>query len=399
MNEIYPLINQIKNYAWGSQTALPKILGRKNAGFENMAEYWMGTHPAGPSRVLAQGKELLLSELIAQDPKSILGSELARLHNNTLPFLFKIIAVEKCLSLQAHPSKTQAEAGFASENRLNIPVTAPERNYRDDNAKPEIICAITPFSALAGFRPHDQIISAFEAIKFSHLQKELSDYKINRNEPGLKIFFKAVFGLNGREKKVFLKELMDYCLSRKKPDKSIALILNLLKEYPDDAGCISPLFLNDVQLKPREAMFIPAGLVHAYYRGTGFELMSNSDNVLRCGLTIKHIDLDEFSDICRFVPEESNKIRPDRIGNENAYPIPVKDFLLSDILVKEDAPYVSRSARQAEILFCLSGAGKIILDSVPEPYEASQGMCFFIPSDAPAYRIEGRLEIFKATMG
>jgi mannose-6-phosphate isomerase len=232
----FKLDNQIQHYPWGSPRFIPELIGKDNPSHEPWAEMWMGVHPGGLSFVECEGKRLSLKELIEKNPTQYLGPGQA-----ALPFLFKLLAAAKPLSIQAHPNMVQAAEGFARENAAGIPLDAPERNYKDPNHKPEIIVALTPFTALAGYRPAGQAPEA----------------------------------------------------------AAIQLAARLQKDFPGDPGNEAPLRLNLLKLQPGEALFIPAGILHAYIEGFGVELMANSDNVLRGGLTQKHIDREELQRVLR----------------------------------------------------------------------------------------------------
>ncbi|HSO19302.1 MAG TPA: mannose-6-phosphate isomerase, class I, partial [Desulfosarcina sp.] len=191
---IYRLENTIQNYAWGSSTAIAELLGQPSPSRHPQAELWMGTHPKGPSRVVVDGERMPLQRLIEQDPLAVLGPHAADRFDNALPYLFKVLAAARPLSIQAHPSKDQAQKGFSKENQDHIPLDAPDRNYRDDNHKPEIICALTPFWGVNGFRSAATAVRLLEPVCPEPLKKALNTL-MHDGEPGLQAFFESMMTL------------------------------------------------------------------------------------------------------------------------------------------------------------------------------------------------------------
>jgi mannose-6-phosphate isomerase len=337
---LYLLKNPVKHYPWGSPRWIPDLLGIDNGGGEPWAELWMGAHPASPSALCVQGTEKSLGQLIAADPLRYLGEEWAA--GGTLPFLFKLLAASRPLSIQAHPGKEQARQGWLRENEQGIPLDAPERNYRDDNHKPEIICALSPFTALCGFRPPAEIgilLSRFFAGAPSSLQSGLAPLQTALTNMGegalsaLRSFLRALFAIPP----VLRTELTRYARSippfPEAGGELWALIRSFAELYPEDPGILSPLYLNLLRLRPGEALYLPAGILHAYVEGFGVELMANSDNVLRGGLSSKHIDVEELMKILYFHPFMPELLKPgDTLPGFPrifTYPSPCREFSLS----------------------------------------------------------------------
>jgi mannose-6-phosphate isomerase len=343
----YPLKNPVKHYDWGSPLWIPRMLGIDNPGGEPWAELWMGAHPASPS--MLEGTEKNLGQLIAADPPRYLGEEWA--DSGALPFLFKFLAASRPLSIQAHPGKEQARQGWLRENEEGIPLDAPERNYRDDNHKPEIICALSPFTALCGFRsPADirSLFSLFFAGAPPSLRNGLAplwDSFTARGEgaPALRTFFKNLFAVSPGTR----GELTDFVLSTAAPpefDRELGkLIRSFAKFHPGDPGILAPFYLNLIHLESGQAVYLPAGILHAYVEGFGVELMAASDNVLRGGLSSKHVDVDELMNILYFhpfVPELLSPPVPNLDGSGEpasgrsgvfTYPSRCKEFCLSAV--------------------------------------------------------------------
>ena len=308
MAELYKLENEIKHYAWGSPDMIPFLTGKANPKGEPWAELWMGVHPSGPSKITVGGKTVLLSELTG------------------LPFLFKFLAAGNPLSIQAHPNSAQAEEGFEKENKKGIPLSAADRNYRDPGHKPEIVCALTPFTAMAGFRKKEETAGLLSMIGGTENLKAAL-------EEGFKPFLSALFNLNDAEKKALhdsvLKAANRGSAAPENNEPLIRLCGELALSYPCDPGIISPLYLNVINLKPREALFLPAGILHAYIHGLAVECMANSDNVLRGGLTPKHIDVKELFSILSFDPFKPALLMPREFSPGCcAYDAPCREFSL-----------------------------------------------------------------------
>ncbi|MDI6688564.1 MAG: mannose-6-phosphate isomerase, class I, partial [Desulfobacterales bacterium] len=208
MKTISILKNTVQEYAWGSYTAIAELLGEKSPSDMPQAEFWMGAHPKAPSMVKCVGKWVSLLKLIENNPEDILGREAAQKFNNTLPYLFKVLAAAKPLSIQAHPNKIQAVKGFEKENRLGIPIDASGRNYKDDNHKPECICALTHFWALNGFRRVSEILSLMERICPQYLAEELDKLRNQPDKQGLKIFFTALLTMEPERKKHVIDDVL-----------------------------------------------------------------------------------------------------------------------------------------------------------------------------------------------
>ncbi|MCU0597528.1 MAG: mannose-6-phosphate isomerase, class I [Desulfobacterota bacterium] len=288
MNRIALLRNPVQHYAWGSKTFIPELLGEAAPSAGPVAEVWMGAHPKGVSQVLWDGAWISLADLIQRDPENILGKKAARRFSNRLPFLFKILSAAIPLSIQAHPDRAQARQGFARENRLRIPPDDPARNYRDDNHKPEILCALTSFDGLKGFRKAEDILALFERVHVPALEKPLA--RLQSPSQDVAGFFSAFLALTAENRKSAISELMTHARSRDSSDPAFSWVLRLHQHFPDDIGVFAPLLLNLIHLEPGEAIYVGSGELHSYLQGAGVELMANSDNVIRAGLTPKHAD-------------------------------------------------------------------------------------------------------------
>ncbi|QNE02535.1 mannose-6-phosphate isomerase, class I [Vibrio vulnificus] len=354
-NSIFKLENVIQNYVWGSQTAITELFGIDNPEQVPQAEIWMGTHPNGCSKLAHTG--MLLSDFIQSDPANVLGDYTVERFGD-LPFLFKVLSAEKPLSIQVHPSREKAIEGYQKENLQGLQLTDSSRNYKDDNHKPELVYALTFYKAMNGFRTIEEIVSLFDQAKVETLRLDLEKLILQPTSTGLKAFFDVVMNLSAERKQRALAELLqavDQPAKTAKAREAFELIKEFRQDYRDDIGLFSPLLLNIVELEPGEAMFLHAETPHAYVKGTGLEIMANSDNVLRAGLTPKHMDIAELIANTNFISTDRDKLilKPFNIENKTAYPIPVEDFSFEIVNVEttERRQYV----RSAEILFCIEG--------------------------------------------
>ncbi|ELX42185.1 mannose-6-phosphate isomerase, partial [Salmonella enterica subsp. enterica serovar Kentucky str. 29439] len=292
------LINSVQNYAWGSKTALTELYGIANPQQQPMAELWMGAHPKSSSRITtANGETVSLRDAIEKNKTAMLGEAVANRFGE-LPFLFKVLCAAQPLSIQVHPNKRNSEIGFAKENAAGIPMDAAERNYKDPNHKPELVFALTPFLAMNAFREFSDIVSLLQPVAGAH--SAIAHFLQAPNAERLSQLFASLLNMQGEEKSRALAVLKAALNSQQgEPWQTIRVISEY---YPDDSGLFSPLLLNVVKLNPGEAMFLFAETPHAYLQGVALEVMANSDNVLRAGLTPKYIDIPELVANVRFEP-------------------------------------------------------------------------------------------------
>ncbi|MBC2694249.1 MAG: mannose-6-phosphate isomerase, class I [Desulfobacteraceae bacterium] len=390
--------NTIQEYAWGSHTAIADLVGNNSPSTNPQAELWMGAHPKAPSLVKYDDKWLSLLELIKQSPADILGKDVAAKFDNKLPFLFKVLAASKPLSIQAHPSIKLAKQGFEKENRLGIPIDSPNRNYKDENHKPECICALTPFLALYGFRKISEIIFLMEKICLKVLYKELNNLKKQPNSNGLKNFFRSIITINGLRKKQIIEFAITNAQKLSEVNPIFKWMIKLYKEYPDDMGIFAPILLNLISLKPGQAIFLSSGELHAYLNGLGVELMANSDNVLRGGLTKKHIDIPELLNVLNFEVMDVNILLSQKDKNcEGVYHSMAEEFVLSVISDEKNISYTSPEKRSVEIILCTDGKASITDISIKKNILLKKGTSVIIPSLVNKYRIEGKATLYKAS--
>ncbi|EGR3360649.1 mannose-6-phosphate isomerase, class I [Vibrio parahaemolyticus] len=352
---IYTLNNPVKNFPWGSRTAIRDYFGIDNSNLEHQAEIWMGAHPSASSSISQAGVDISLCDVIASNPDYWLGKE-TKENFSSLPFLVKVLAAEEPLSIQVHPSKKAAELGFAKENEQGIPLDAANRNYKDANHKPELVYALTPYLAMNGFREFAQIVANFDALNLPVLEGLFQPFKQDPNPRTLAEFFAAILALEGELKAQAIGQLLS---SLKMIDKdhfayqASLLISRFSHLYPEDVGLFAPLFLNVIELQPGEAMFLYAETPHAYIHGLGVEVMANSDNVLRAGLTPKHIDVEELVANTNFesVKYEDLLMEGSVDLGRTTFNTPVDDFNV-DVLTNTR---VTVDVSSPEIILCIQG--------------------------------------------
>lgn len=398
MRKIRRLRHSVQAYAWGCREAIPRLLGQKVPAPEPQAELWMGAHPKAPSHVEDPEERHPLPAWIARDPNAILGASTVERFGPTLPFLFKVLAAAKPLSIQAHPNLAQAKAGFARENELGIPIDAYHRNYRDANHKPELICAMTPFWALRGFRAIEEILSLLDLLApptLAPLQKGLQK---RPDRSGLMAFFDGLMSLPTQDQGRAVQEALAAVPSSRAQDPTFSWMQRLQRAYPDDVGVLSPLLLNLLELQPGEAMFLPAGELHAYLEGTGIEIMANSDNVLRGGLTPKHVDVPELRKTLTFTSGPISFIEPtQKSATETSFATPAEEFALSRLEIGPSTPHNDRP-HGVQILLCTKGEC-ILHNAQGEPSDSlKQGDSILVPASTSAYSLHGKATLYKATI-
>ncbi|WP_037027182.1 mannose-6-phosphate isomerase, class I [Psychromonas aquimarina] len=381
--------NTIQNYAWGSTDSMTALFDTANPQQEPQAEMWMGDHPNGCSKICSGEHEILLSDFIASDIDAVLGRSAAF---KAMPFLFKVLAAEKALSVQVHPNKQQAETGFALEEKSGIAQDASNRNYRDANHKPELVFALTKYQAMNGFRDLQTIADDFDRLDISSLNEALNHFKADFCEQGLARFFSAVLSLHSEQKDQAIEHLLHYAAQQSAT--RFELIMQLKEQYPGDIGLFSPLFLHTVTLQPGQAMFLDAGTPHAYIHGTALEIMANSDNVLRAGLTPKYIDVAELIDKTRFnaLKYEQLCLEPVREQNSEHYLVPVDDFRFS---VYKQPQKQQLQVDTAEILFAVDAEASLVHSS-GEEIIFNKGQAVFIPAYAQEYSISTKGTLARA---
>lgn len=398
VGHILKMDNPIQSYAWGSRTAIGELIGLEIPTAHPQAEIWMGAHPKAPSKVWYENRWQPLHQLIAQYPQEMLGSDVARRFNNTLPYLFKVLAAGEPLSIQAHPDKAQAREGFQRENLQGIALDAPSRNYKDDQHKPECMCALTTFWGLCGFRSLADmmtIIGPVWPLSYNHILTVLTQ---SFNQKGFRSLFQNLMRLEVKSRKALVSQIVENALKLNDKNSAYDWIVKLNEKYPGDIGVLSPLLLNIIKLEPGDAIFLPARQLHAYLDGLGVELMANSDNVLRGGLTPKYVDVNELIKILDFTSHNPDTLAcRSQEENECIYPSSAQEFALTELTTTIDSPYkVRKRDRGPEIILCIEGNAKITRANEGDDIIIERGHSVFIPSIVNAYTIKGDARLFRA---
>ncbi|MEU5699520.1 mannose-6-phosphate isomerase, class I [Streptomyces aurantiacus] len=386
------LDNTVRPYAWGSTTAIPRLLGTQPTG-EPQAEMWMGAHPGAPSRT-PRGP---LTEVIDAAPERELGTEAVARFGPRLPFLLKILAAGAPLSLQVHPDLAQAKEGYADEERRGVPIDAPHRNYKDANHKPELICALTEFDGLCGFRAPLEAAELLSALDVDSLKPYVDLLHARPEDSALREVLTAVLTADPELMATTVTEAAAACARLGGAHTPYAGIAH---HYPGDPGVVAAMLLNHVRLQPGEALFLGAGVPHAYLNGLGVEIMANSDNVLRCGLTPKHVDVPELLRIVRFEAGDPGVLRPEASPDgEEVYETPIDEFRLSRYVLPEGGPAHDLTCRTPQILLCTAGS---VRTGDPEPTTSpastlAPGGSVFVPAGEKV-EVSGSGTVFRATV-
>ncbi|MEU9575259.1 mannose-6-phosphate isomerase, class I [Streptomyces massasporeus] len=378
------LDNTVRPYAWGSPTAIPQLLGVEPTG-QPQAEMWMGAHPGAPSRT----DRGTLVEVVDADPEKELGPAAVARFGPRLPFLLKILAAGAPLSLQVHPDLAQAKEGYADEERRGIPVDAPHRNYKDANHKPELICALTEFDGLCGFRDPLQAAALLDDLGVDSLKPYVDLLHAHPEDAALREVLTAILTADPDEMSRTVTEAAAAC---DRLGGAYAPYADIAHHYPGDPGVIAAMLLNHVRLQPGEALYLGAGVPHAYLDGLGVEIMANSDNVLRCGLTPKHVDVPELLRIVRFLPSDPGVLRPEAAPDgEEVYETPIDEFRLSRYVLPEAGAAHDLTRTTPQILLCTAGTVRA------GEHDLTPGESVFVPAGEKA-EVSGTGTLFRATV-
>ncbi|MBN2360109.1 MAG: mannose-6-phosphate isomerase, class I [Deltaproteobacteria bacterium] len=390
------LRNPVMNYAWGSRTAIADLLGQPQPAPQPEAELWLGDHPRAPSLLRRGDAWVSLATVIGSSPAAVLGEDVARRFGGRLPFLLKVLAAARPLSIQAHPDREQARRGFDRENAAGIPLAAAERSYSDDNHKPELLCALQPFCALCSLRPAADVLRQLEDLGADGLGPAATELRRGGRD-GWRGFLRALLTLDRSQQRL----VVDACAARiatRPPQPALEWVARLASAFPGDIGALAPLFLNLVRLQPGQALYQPAGELHAYLDGVGLELMANSDNVLRGGLTPKHVDVDGLLEILTCAERPPLVIRPEPVSAvERIYRTPADEFSLSVIDVDQAHGYRAPAARPVEILICVAGQATVAGDDGTAALTLGRGASLLAPAGI-GYAISGRATVYRATV-
>ena len=399
----------VRNYAWGSRTALAELCGRPVPSAHPEAELWLGAHPADPAKLIADGASpVSLLDVLTADPEGELGKQVVADFGNRLPFLLKVLAAEEPLSLQAHPSARQAKEGFARENRARVPLDSPVRNYRDDSPKPELVVALERFEALAGFREPRETIELFEALAVPGLRKYIGLLAGQPDSSGLRALFTTWITLPAQALESLLPQVVDGCVEYLAASRGhgrfaaeARTAVELADTYPGDAGVLASLLLNRITLEPGEGLFLDAGNLHAYLRGVAVEVMANSDNVLRGGLTPKHVDVPELLRVLDFEPVRVPKLVASIDGEgSRTYATPAAEFVLTRFDLHESNGAQPISVDGPSIVLCTSGTAHLRCGE--DSLALARGAAAWISASDPDVSVapvDGNAAVFCASVG
>lgn len=383
----------IKSYDWGSHTALAELAGRPSPSDHPEAELWFGAHESAPSPLAGDSESATLEALIAADPVSELGAECSKAFSGRLPFLLKVLAAQRPLSLQAHPTQEQARAGFSRENSAGIPIDAAHRNYRDDRHKPELVVALEQFDVLAGFRDISKTVGFLTAVNVSYVAADVAALAASPTPTQLAQTVSRWL----RMPRMGCEQATDELVGRisallasggrvvDRYGAELSTTLDVARRYRGDRGVLVSMLLNRVTLAPGEGMYLPAGNLHAYLRGTAVEIMANSDNVLRGGLTTKYVDIDELSAVLDFDPISPDVLRPEPSGREYVYPTPAREFALRRWEL-DSAETVISTNRGPTMILCTSGRVSVRCGS--NEASVGAGQTLWMPAGAGAVSVE-----------
>ncbi|MEN1975330.1 mannose-6-phosphate isomerase, class I [Cellulomonas olei] len=390
---MYRLTSSLQTYAWGSPTAIPTLLGLPATG-EPVAEAWFGAHPSAPSRCTRDDGTpgAPMPEVIAADAAAVLGPDVEARFGPGLPYLLKVIAAQTSLSLQVHPRVERAREGFAREEAASVPLDAPHRNYKDRNHKPELVYALTRFEALCGFRAPRRAAELLHGLD-APLAKDLREVLAAQpSAAGIRAAFTRLLRPETRPTPEEVREVADACAARlaegSPSPRADRTVVRLQEAYPGDPGVVTSLLLNPVTLQPGDALFVPAGGVHAYLKGVGIEVMASSDNVLRAGLTTKHVDVDELLRNVDYVAAPPIRIAPEKFhGATRVYYAPVDDFELSVTRVSDGQTH-PLPGRGPRVLLCLEG--RLTVSSTADgQLELTRGQAAFVPASDGELTVRG----------
>ncbi len=391
------LRNPIQRYAWGSRETLQALLGAPRPSDEHWAELWIGAHARAPSEVLVGGAWRSLRAWIEERPAPVLGARVAARFGAQLPFLLKVLAAEQPLSPQVHPDAERAALGWAEEEAARVPLGDPARRYADPNPKPELVCALGRFEALCGFRPSDEIRTRAAALHAERLLAVLA--RTPRDAPPGAILARLL-RLPAPERRAIASELAARAACAASPDPALAWIARLHAAHPGDVACAAPLLLHHVRLEEGEALRLRPGDLHGYLGGTALEIMASSDNVLRAGLTTKHVDVEELLRVLDLEAAPPARIAPGAAERgESVYEASTEWFRLSRLRPHAAGPLTLAVEHGAEVLLCLEGRCELTTADAAPALSLGRGEAVFLTGETPGYELLGDATLARATSG
>ena len=398
----------IRTYAWGSRSAIADFTGRPAPTAHPEAELWLGAHPGDPAHLEGPRGETSLLDAISADPQAQLGSAVRDRFGDVLPFLVKVLAADEPLSLQAHPSAEQAVEGYRREDRAGVGLNSPIRNYRDRSHKPELLVALSDFEALVGFRPAARSVALLRALEVPGLDPFIGLLADQSDASGLRALFTTWITAPQPDLDVLIPAVLDGAVSyirsgAKEFAPETKAVLELGERYPGDAGVLAALLLNRISLKPGEGIFLPAGNLHSYLQGMAMEVMANSDNVLRGGLTPKHVDVPELLRVLDFTPVVDARVHTHRDGIELAYDTPTVEYAACVLTLdgehlghQVDAPSHHGGP---QVLVCTEGS--VVVRCKSDEIHIQRGGAAWVAADDGAISVEATqvARLFRVTVG
>jgi mannose-6-phosphate isomerase len=396
------MTNRVRAYAWGSRTAIAELLGEPVPSVHPQAELWIGAHPGDPSLLDLGNGAISLAEHISADPGGTLGG-IAAEFGDRLPFLLKVLAAAEPLSLQAHPSAAQAKAGFAAEEAAGIAITSPLRNYKDASHKPELICALTEFHALCGFRDPDRSVALLQELGSKEFDRYLTLLAGQPDEQGTRALFSSIITMPPAALMPVLDSVLAACVERVRAGSDFITeyrtALELGERYPGDPGVLASLLMNRVTLQPGQALYLGAGNLHAYLSGTGVEIMANSDNVLRGGLTPKHVDVPELMRVLDFTVGDVPVIEAVPAGQgRSRYPTPAAEFALTRLDPASVPGGIPLDHHGPQVVLVVEGTG-VLTDRDGHQLEVGRGHSAWVGASESGVTFGGQCAAFLATDG
>lgn len=372
-------------YDWGSPRLVPDLLGSAADG-RPVAEIWFGAHPLAPSTVVDGPDRLTLDAYIARDPAGTLGPRVLESFGGQMPFLLKVLGVAQPLSIQVHPDRSQAERGHSREDAAGLPVAHPTRNYKDRGHKPEMLYALSRFEILAGVRPADQACDLLLALETDAVDDVIAALRgCERAGTEQPVFARALTG--GLTRMTPWRQVRDAAVAHRHLTREIDLVAELADLHPGDPAVLAPLLLNYAVLEPGEAAFVGAGTVHCYVSGLGVEVMASSDNVLRAGLTSKHVDVAELLEIADFHPSSVHRVAPEGEPRSVRFRTPVPDFAL-EVLAPAGTGAIAGATGGPRAAFCVEG--EVAVAAGGQRRALRRGEAVFVPDADGALAVSGR---------
>ncbi len=383
----------IKRYDWGSRAAIPEMFGWPQTN-EPIAEVWFGVHQQGSARL--RHNQVSLQHHVASDRTRALGENAANKFAS-LPYMLKVLAAAKPLSLQTHPNSTQALKGFQREEALGVKINAPNRNFRDPHHKPELICALSPFTALCGLRDPGLTLNLLATIGTKELNFMCQSLKVDPSPKGIRDLLELLFA---QDQTITIRQIA--ALVKACEAKSVGsfvsermLLAQLGKRYPQDPAVLVAVLLNLIVLQPNEAVFLPAGNLHAYVCGCAVEIMSNSDNVVRAGFTTKHVDPQTVLNIVDTTPLTVAVQNPEPVAGVVQYHSPVEEFLLQRINLN-GTDEINIGSGPA-IVLAISGSAHLRYDAHED--QLGPGDAAWLDAASGHASVTGTAKVFVAKLG